>query len=124
MWKLFDRATMGNQEMRQRGELTPVGEEWLAPFHVNDAIRALDAFFAKTGRDDKAAQVMYDTLREHSHPNQGAFSQYYRFEESPKGTRVVFLTLREDYSPPPFPEVCIGVAVSIHNGAAAVGAGW
>jgi len=117
MWKLFDRATMGNLEMRQRGELTPVGEEWLAPFHVNDAIRALDAFFAKTGRDDKAAQVMYDALSEHSHPNQGAFSQYYCFEESPKGTCVVFLTLREDYSPPPFPEVCIGVAVSIHNGA-------
>jgi hypothetical protein len=37
---------------------------------------------------------MYDTLTEHAHPNQGAFSQYYRWDRSPTGARVVLLSGR------------------------------
>jgi hypothetical protein len=60
---------------------------------------------------------MYDTLTEHAHPNQGAFSQYYRWDKSPNGARVVFLPLNEDYSTPPFAEVVIAVLAALSRGA-------
>ena len=94
-WENLARAMVGNSEMRARGERTSAGTEWIKPFHVNDGLRALDRFLAKAG-DEKPAQEMYDTLTEHAHPSQGAFSQYYRWENSPNGARVVFVPLHED----------------------------
>jgi hypothetical protein len=113
---VFARATVGNREMRERGELTSAGTEWTKPFHVNDAIDALDALLAQAGHP-KGGKEMYDTLSEHSHPNQGAFFRYYRFEEISGGAQVVFLPLPEDYSTPPFPEVELGLMASLHYGA-------
>jgi hypothetical protein len=102
--------------MRARGELTAAGKEWTKHFHINNGIKALDRFLARAGYEEPA-QKMYDTLTEHTHPNQGAFSQYYRWEKSPNGARVVFLPLHEDYSTPPFAEVDIAVMAVLSRGA-------
>src|SRR5262249_41069707 len=86
---LFARATQGDREMRERGEYPMPGREWEAPFHVGDAIRALDDFFDKGGLQKKVATEAYDTLSEHSHPNQGAFSHDYCPERTAQGGRMV-----------------------------------
>lgn len=112
---LFRRATMGNRDMRDRRKLTEAGEEWPAPFHVQDAIRAVDDFLAtKAIRGDKSGESMYRSLSEHSHPNQGAFAWHYRFEQSSFAARVVFVPVREDYTPPPLSEVDVGMALGLH----------
>jgi hypothetical protein len=116
-WENLDRALVGNSEMRGHGERTSADTEWTKPFHVNDGLRALDRFFATAGYEDPS-QKMYDTLTEHAHPNQGAFSQYYRWEESPGGARVVFLPLNEGYSTPPFAEVDIAMVAALSRAAA------
>jgi hypothetical protein len=116
---LLSRATQGNREMRERGEQPTPGRDWDAPFHVSEAIRALDDFFQRRGLGEKVATEAYDTLSEHSHPNQGAFSQHYRPEGASKGVRMVFFRrFREDYSPAPFSEVAIALSCAGHFAAA------
>jgi hypothetical protein len=118
-FELFSRATQGNREMRERGEQPVPGREWDLPFHVCAAIRALDEFLSKGGLQDKIATQAYDTLSEHSHPNQGAFSFNYRPEQTAQGGRIVFFgRFREDCSAPPFAEVSMALSCVAHFAAA------
>ena len=106
---------MGNRYMLDHGVRTPGDPEWGSPFNVLDAIRALDDSLGDMQQEDKAAEKMYSRLSEHCHPNMGAFSFYYRFDEDETGVSVRFDSRPEQQVPPPIPEVDIAVGVSLNS---------
>jgi hypothetical protein len=106
--------------MREAGVPAAGGLQWEEPLHVMDAIRALDAFMNELAPQPSEAwgQGLYSSLSEFSHPNMGAFSQYYRFEATgPTDIRVHFAPLRQVNERPAVPEVVIAVSVTLDRAA-------
>lgn len=87
--KTLEAANMGNREMRESGQTTGDGREWVAPLHVMDDVRALSRWTGPGTRKEQTlrAERMYAGLAEFCHPNMAAFMQYAGFEQVAGVTR-------------------------------------
>jgi hypothetical protein len=112
-WDLLEAATIGRSPQRKGAATSQTS--WPSAIHAQEDVRALAEWLpGETRRErERVATEMYDHLCEYCHPNIGAFSQYFRYEDRADGIFVFSLPSPSDEPPDEEMVIATGTALTV-----------